>query len=537
MKRLGIFVFYDCNGIVDENVYRLLDGILPSVSEFLIVINGEFLSERLDEYGEILVRENLGLDAAAWKTGLSHIGWNKLDDFDELILFNDTILGPVASFDETFDKMNAQPELDFWGLTTHFGEPTDLTGVCQYGYIPEHIQASFIAVRRKMFSSKAFHDYWENLPEIHNYNEAVGYHEAVFTKYFTDLGYRWATSVDMEKYRALSKYPLLDFPTQMIRDDSCPVFKKRTFFDERDNPADKLNGESASELYRYLHDETDYDTDLIWPSLLRNYNQTDVFNNLNLIYVLNEQKESPISVRIAVVLESEDSEILEKFADLVDVYQPSSDIFEKIRDYPLALWLGKQELSESSYRKLLENTLPSRSFVLQVFDTFKRNPRLGLLSSLPSVQDYFQDSIWAENFSRIKALNLAIPISEEKAPIIPTGNVFWFRPAALSNIKIDLGESPDFLCCLYPLIAQKAGYYSGRVVAEKWVATELGTLKFYLDKSMAAYVATDNLLEKPYILRVLWALLGKKKYDKFANFLAKRTKLRRSRFSELRKGK
>ena len=42
----------------------------------------------------------------------------------------------------------------------------------------------------------SFWDYWETLPVIHDYVEAVSYHEVKFTKYFEDQGYHGEPYID-----------------------------------------------------------------------------------------------------------------------------------------------------------------------------------------------------------------------------------------------------------------------------------------------------------------------------------------------------
>ena len=127
-KRLAIFFFYDRRGIVDSYVPYLLEDLKKNVSEIFVVCNGKLKEEgkkELEKYGKVLVRENKGFDVWAYKTALETYGWKKLEEFDEVIMLNNTIMGPVYPFAETFEKMDAK-NLDFWGLTKYFkikGDP------------------------------------------------------------------------------------------------------------------------------------------------------------------------------------------------------------------------------------------------------------------------------------------------------------------------------------------------------------------------------------------------------------------------------
>ena len=287
-NRLAIYFFYDKDGIVDNYVFTFLDDLKLNVSDLLIVSNGKIENKskkRLANYGNVIERENKGFDVWAYKTGIDYYGWRKLETFDEIIMINSTIMGPLYPFKETFDLMDPQ-DLDFWGLTEFFEFPIDPSGASPYGYIPDHIQSHWIACRSSLVISSDFHDYWDNLEDISTYWEAVGKHEMYFTKHFCDLGYKWKTSVKMSDFRNFNGYPLLMCPVNLIKERRCPIFKRRSFFDNPDNYLTDTLGETASALYNYIDKESNYDTNLIWDTILRNYNQADIVKDLNLSYIL-----------------------------------------------------------------------------------------------------------------------------------------------------------------------------------------------------------------------------------------------------------
>lgn len=131
VKRLGIFFFYDAEGVVDDYIPTLLNGFRPYLSEMTIVCNG-----KLNEAGEkilssytnnLIVRPNEGFDVWAYKTAMESYGWEKLVSFDEVVLFNATIMGPVYPFSEMFETMD-QRDLDFWGITKFHKVPQEPFG-------------------------------------------------------------------------------------------------------------------------------------------------------------------------------------------------------------------------------------------------------------------------------------------------------------------------------------------------------------------------------------------------------------------------
>ena len=98
-KRCGIYCIYAKYGHVARYVDYFLSKLVKSLDQLVIVANGELDADsrkRLERFADrIIVRENKGLDIAAYRQALLSIGWSKLAAYDEVICLNDTILGPV----------------------------------------------------------------------------------------------------------------------------------------------------------------------------------------------------------------------------------------------------------------------------------------------------------------------------------------------------------------------------------------------------------------------------------------------------------
>ncbi len=65
-------------------------------------------------------RENTGFDVGAYREALLTIGREALAEYEEIILMNYTLAGPVCELQPMFETMQARPALDFWGLTRHY---------------------------------------------------------------------------------------------------------------------------------------------------------------------------------------------------------------------------------------------------------------------------------------------------------------------------------------------------------------------------------------------------------------------------------
>ena len=109
MKRLGIFFFYEKNGDVDDFITYYLADLHKNLTELVVVCNGKLSAQGRAAFEQftdtIIVRENKGLDVWAYKTALDFYGWEKLSEYDEIVMTNSTLMGPVRPLREMFEAM------------------------------------------------------------------------------------------------------------------------------------------------------------------------------------------------------------------------------------------------------------------------------------------------------------------------------------------------------------------------------------------------------------------------------------------------
>ncbi|MFJ6653176.1 rhamnan synthesis F family protein [Microbacterium sp. NPDC091313] len=226
-RRLVIYVVYDRRGEVDDYVLHALSGLREHADRILVVVNGKLTDEGRSRLvavsDEILVRENVGFDIWAHKEALDHVG-DTLGEFDEVVLTNDTWFGPVRPYGPVFERMGGRG-LHFWGMTDHERQvPNPFTGK---GVLPYHLQSFWIAVRREMFLSAQWRSYWDSLPEMSSYFDAVLKHEIVFTEHFTTRGFIADVAFGYTDYDTVN--PSL-FNADALVLDGCPTLKRRPLF-------------------------------------------------------------------------------------------------------------------------------------------------------------------------------------------------------------------------------------------------------------------------------------------------------------------
>ncbi|MGT2742046.1 rhamnan synthesis F family protein [Streptococcus plurextorum] len=261
INRTLIYVIYGSDEQIAPYKIRFLESLLPLMSHVITVVNGT-LSQKdmanLSMLGEVILRENKGYDVAAFREGILSIKKEDIEQIDELVLVNDTNIGPFADWSTVFSKMEKK-RLDFWGIS--FGEyQEDLTKYNPYGYIPKHLQSYFMVINKGLLKEPLFREYWENLTDTNSRDKAIGKHETYFTKYFQDLGYRAGALLTDTKDSAMYLYPL-----KLLKQGS-PLIKYSALanYDEEQLLWHGLDRKSEiPKLIKYIESNTDYPVEII----------------------------------------------------------------------------------------------------------------------------------------------------------------------------------------------------------------------------------------------------------------------------------
>lgn len=212
--RMAIYVIYEKSRRLSQDVKYMISSLRNIVDYLAVVVNGDIdeqeMLEKLSD--DLIIRENRGFDAGAYKTAFSKIRIKEqIDKSDELVFCNDTFYGVFITFSEIFDRMNTS-EADFWGLNysdngfTHF------------------IQSYFLVFRRNILKDnvlKVFFDQYinENTTEI--MDVLVNFERGLF-QYLVKKGYKFDTLYKQN-------YHIFDASDGSICYDKLPLLKKKAF--------------------------------------------------------------------------------------------------------------------------------------------------------------------------------------------------------------------------------------------------------------------------------------------------------------------
>ena len=499
-KRIALYVIYDKQGILDNFRVYYLTQLRPFVDNLIAVVSSSLTEESTDKLNnlvdEIYFRENSGLLAGAWFDGIAHIGWDNLKNYDELLMLNDSFFGPFYPLDDFFSKMEASPA-DFYGVMKNYEEKqyTQIAGrPMKHGWFKGSI-CYFYVIKEKLLHSEEFKEYWSTLPEIKEDWDTYFFAEIDFYDYVLDKGFI-IDAYQSDKLKGYFFDNLSHNIEKLIVDDKIPFARIRPFCtDVKDQSMHYSYGDDPRKALQYVRDNTEYDDNLIWDYILRSKNLTDIFNQLQLEYVLPRYTvEKPyVPKKIAVILhvyyEDQVPTIMKYclnfpkdtvFYFTSTTYETKWAMDEQFSKHHCnfmgqirpnvgvamsTLWITYADVilngdydyicyfhdKKSMYNQFLmhgeqfakrcyESLFGTPEIVKNIINLFEDNPRLGIIGP-PMVYhgDYFTAPHrgWPGNYENTVALarelKLNVDIRLEKVPVAPYGDMFWFRPDALKK--------------------------------------------------------------------------------------------------------
>ena len=180
MKRICLFAGYDSKNIIhDYVVYYLKE--LSTVSDIYYMADNE-ISET--EKSKIMpyVKGAYGFnhkkyDFGSWYELIKIIGWEKISEYDELILANDSVFGPLYPMKDFFTKIEKDVEWDICGITRSFEKQV------------WHLNSYFLVFRYKAFTSDIFKEHLLSVKQEENVSQVIEKYEVPFMYKFYNNGY------------------------------------------------------------------------------------------------------------------------------------------------------------------------------------------------------------------------------------------------------------------------------------------------------------------------------------------------------------
>ena len=287
MKRIAVYVYYDDEGILRDFAKNTIKNFIDFCKTVIVVVNGPLRDEDAEEIrslgGRLICRKNEGYDFAAYKAGIESISVGEKLELDELILCNSSVYGPVFPLNELFQEMENRG-VDFWGITQWSN--------CRPW--PDHIQSYFIVFGKKVLQAKCFSDYWNELPTMKSWGEAIKYGETRLTPYFSEKGYLWDTYMKKEVYSGRHPSPSHCYPESLVR-HRVPFIKRKCFSDKAtyEEQIKFSFGLQAKNAWEAIERTGTYDLNLILDDLCGTKTQSQSKSQIGNTFVVPSDYEVP----------------------------------------------------------------------------------------------------------------------------------------------------------------------------------------------------------------------------------------------------
>lgn len=174
-RRACVFAHFDQDDDVDEYVYWYINELLTVCGSLVFVTVSKISQEQQQRLGalgiNVVVRENVGYDFMSYRLGIEQLS---LPEFDELVLCNDSVYGPVYPLRQLFELMQ-QRSADFWGATDSYE-------------LKYHLQSFFLVFRASALNAPAFIRFWREVSIIPDKRRLVEAYEIGLTQSLITAG-------------------------------------------------------------------------------------------------------------------------------------------------------------------------------------------------------------------------------------------------------------------------------------------------------------------------------------------------------------
>lgn len=283
MKRLCLFAGFDKNNQVHDYVIYFIKNLTQFAEIHYLADCNMSESELMKLFPYVksaaAYRHNK-YDFGSWQGLINTLGWAYLENFDEVIMVNDSCFAPIFPFKEMFCKMESQ-NLDFWGNSLNiYTEET-------------HIQSYFMVFNNKIIRNSLFRRFIENIKIEDSKHDVVLNYEMKLTDLLVNEGYKYNVYLN-EKYEARTVYYKLlleKSPFLKVKHYTNPKFIWASY------PSLlilKMIGYPSEYIFAYLN--KNFGFELLPLNLFRSLNNI-LFNNILIRKIRNRIRKSFIRSR------------------------------------------------------------------------------------------------------------------------------------------------------------------------------------------------------------------------------------------------
>jgi len=260
-KRLCLFAHFDPQGKIEPYVLYYLQCLKELECDIVFVSSALNLTDSevekiLGLCVQVIHRKNITLDFGSWRLGLfEKLSERGFEHYDQLILANDSVYGPLFPLKDVFQKMEKR-ELDLWGITSNLE-------------IEEHIQSYFLVFGKNALKSREFIEFWRDFKYYRSKQRIIELYEIGISRLAMRAGWKMGTLIDPNHFQEIDLNPTLYHWDQLIVELSCPFLKTEVL---------RLNRTASKKTAQWkeiLASKSNYDLNLIECDIKRRTARTE----------------------------------------------------------------------------------------------------------------------------------------------------------------------------------------------------------------------------------------------------------------------
>ncbi|MCQ2788787.1 MAG: rhamnan synthesis F family protein [bacterium] len=580
-NNLSILINRNNKNIFDEDFLYYLKAIAKISKKTFIVLSKnikEEIKESLKDFNIdfLLFDKNCSL-YEFYRFAINKIGYKEIQNYDNLILSNNSFYGPIYPLEKMFEQMESET-CDYWGF---FQKEVSKENFFQ-PIAPkiDVIDTNFLVFKNCILKSKKFENWWK---KSYTFKTEKSY-EIKQNAYFEKQKIKASSFIKLDDYKSITG----NFDcgiAKIIEDKKLPFITKTSIIGTYSTTIKYCLTHQTNDIIDFIKNNTDYNVELIYQDLIHNKKMSEIKENLHLNYILPTdiiKKEVNKDKKIALIMHiyyedlvdycfkyiqsmpdnsniyivSSKEETLNKCkekASSIDNYNfefrlkanrgrdvsaylvSCADVFQK-HDYICCMHDKKSPyfdslIAEDFAYQCFECNLSTKDYVANIINTFETNPKIGLLTS-PNM--YFSTYLEGYSISLNKAnilklldeLEFSIPFDD--TPVAPYGSMFWIKKEAMQPLFRHKWEYEDFpteplpkdgtishaVERLYPFVAQEAGFLTGWIIPDKFCAMYLNNLKY--KGKIVANEKPSSILKEIFSIENVY--LGNEKFKKMTIF-------------------
>ena len=260
VKRICLFAGYSSKGIIEDYALYYMQE-LSKISDVYYLADNIVMPEYIEKITPY-VKGAYGYkhgkyDFGSWQELINIISWEKLSEYDELILTNDSVFGPLYNFKDFIERIEKDKEWDVCGINA------------AYDFHTWHLSSYFLIFRKNSFLSDTFKEHINSVKKEDNVKKVIEKYEIGLSRKMTEAGFILKNAVQFRKNMYISWRSFVLSGSPLIK---CKIFTDELFFICR-----TLGWE------KFLNKHTEYNTTLL-------YNYVNQFKSRFRIFRLIDNK-------------------------------------------------------------------------------------------------------------------------------------------------------------------------------------------------------------------------------------------------------